>query len=94
MKRLNYRTIEGYQPQKPKLVDLTSSSTAVYLRRNIEEVPTYDKEGNPTGGTHWRYDEAILTPVEYEDYLADVQSPSVELIMQTLSDMQLQIDEL
>lgn len=91
---VKYKEVEGFQKEKPKTVDLTSSSTLVYLRRNIVVVPTLDADGNDLGTTHWKYEEASLTPQEYEAYLADVQSPSMELIMQTLSDMQLQIDML
>jgi len=51
-------------------------------------------EGKPTGEMHYRYDEAILTATEYEEFLGDIQSPSTEGIMQVLSDIQLAIDSL
>lgn len=91
---VKYREVEGFQKEKPKTVDLTSSTTLVYLRRNIVTVPTLDAEGHDLGTTHWKYEEAGLTPQEYEEFLADTQSPSMEILMQTLSDMQLQIDSL
>ena len=92
--QVNYRNIDGYQESKPKTVDLTSAPGKVYLRRNIISVPNVNEEGEIAEGTHWNYDEALLTADQYEEYLGDVQSPSIELIMQTLSDLQLQIDEL
>ncbi|MDD2954580.1 MAG: hypothetical protein PHC95_15755 [Parabacteroides sp.] len=80
--------------QKPKAVDLSSSATRVYLRKNIISVPNVDADGNELTTTHWNYDEANLTPEEYEEYMAELENPSTQLIMQTLSDLQLQIDEL
>lgn len=65
---MEYKIVEGFQPERPLEIDETSSRTTVYLRRNIEEVPNMDADGNPSEGTHWRYEEAQLTKEEYKIY--------------------------
>lgn len=65
---MEYKTVEGYQSERPFEIDEISSKTTVYLRRNIEEVPNIDTDGNPSEGTHWRYEEAQLTKEEYKIY--------------------------
>ncbi len=84
MKELQWKQHEGFQAERPLEEDTTSSPTTVYLRRNIEEVPNVDPDGQETGGTHWRYDEAELTLEEYWQYTVD----------QNQIDMQSQIDYL
>lgn len=65
-----YRKSEGSQAEKPKAIDTTSSSTVVYLRKNIQqEEREYDGEKVKL----WVYDEAILTHDEFEEYMAEVQ---------------------
>ena len=62
---MEWKQIEGYQTERPAEVDTTSSRSTVYLRRNIEEVPNVDQDGEETGGTHWRYEE---TGIAKEDF--------------------------
>lgn len=52
---------------RPDEVDITSSKTVVYLRRNIvekERETDTDGEARP----YYEYDEAKLTKAEYEEY--------------------------
>lgn len=49
----------------PEIVDETSSPSTVYLRKDITEVTKEDE-------TFYQYKEAKLTPIEYEQYLANV----------------------
>ena len=77
-----YNIVESYQEKRPEEVDLTSSKTKVYLRRNITEVPNTESAGN-----HWRMEEAELTREEYEQYISDLQSPMYELLMQRSNDI-------
>lgn len=65
---MNYRTVEGFQPDKPKELDTESSSTTVYIRRNIQQIPNTDMNGDITDGFHWQYEEAQLTKDEYKIY--------------------------
>lgn len=71
MKELQWKVHEGFQEERPLDEDTISSPTTVYLRRNIEEVPNVDTEGEETGGTHWRYEEAELTLDEYWQYCVE-----------------------
>jgi hypothetical protein len=92
---MTYKQVESYADQKPDEVDTTSSSTTVYLRKNIQEVSNSDQDGNDTDGTHWRMEEAQLTHEQYQEYLkskemadmmAEASSGQNEEIMQALSD--------
>lgn len=61
---MEWKQVEGYQPERPKEVDAESSPTTVYLRRDIESVPNVE-DGVETEGTHWQYEEAQLTKEEF-----------------------------
>lgn len=84
---MEYRTVEGFQTEKPKTIDTESSKTTVYLRKNIVSVPNVDMDGLETDGTHWQYDEAQLTKEEYETY-TEIQSA----VQESSEEMQSQID--
>lgn len=73
---MTFRTVEGFQTEKPLEIDEISSSTTVYIRKDITEVPNIDMDGKETGGTHWRYEEAQLTKDEYKTYqeIVDITS--------------------
>ena len=62
-----YEHHEGSQAERPLEVDTISSSTVVYLRKNIEQI-TREDEMSGEEVTLWSYDEAELTPEEYDDY--------------------------
>ena len=84
--QISYRLTKGSQPTKPSAVDMTSSPTVVYLRRNIERITEVDEEGNET--YLWRYEEAKLTPKEYEDYLEEASSLTMQTLMQQTNELQ------
>ena len=67
----------------PQLVDITSSPTTVYLRKNVQEVKVEDVE---TGNTHteYRYDEAVISKDEYIDMLHAQISDVEEVIADML----------
>ena len=52
----------------PQLVDITSSPTTVYLRKNIKAVEVED-EMTGSNRTEYRYDEAAVSKDEYIDIL-------------------------
>ncbi len=89
MVRVVYRTVEGFQETKPLAIDLTSSKSGVYLRKDFRIVNNEDESGQ-----HWEYKEAYLTLEEYQEYLNEKESVTLTTVMQTLSDIQMQIDEL
>lgn len=55
---------EGYM-ETCEPVDTTSSKTKVYLRKNIRRETREDDQGTVE---FWAYDEAVLTPEEYEQF--------------------------
>ena len=67
---IRYEYHEGTQSVKPLAVDTVSSATAVYLRRNIEQVIKTDPESGEKTAV-WRYEEAKLTLPEYEEYKSE-----------------------
>jgi hypothetical protein len=63
---MNYHKSSG--DEYPKLVDITSSPTTVYLRKNIRAVEFTDDMTGETK-TEYQYEEAIITKDEYMDIL-------------------------
>lgn len=74
-----YTHHEGSQVTKPAAIDTTSSKTAVFLRKNIEQITRQDEQSGEEV-TLWSYDEAKLTNAEYTAYLAEDTAAKVEYI--------------
>lgn len=70
--------VEGSQTEKPAQLDITSSSVYVYMRRNIVQKISTDEEG--VKRKFWSYEEAKLTPEEYEQYVGEINSPTYQAI--------------
>lgn len=54
---------------KPAELDTTSSKAFVYVRKNFEEVPSLDENGEQTG-THWEFDETEIPKEDWAIYEA------------------------
>lgn len=80
---LIYKTVRGSQQERPAERDLTSSPDKVYLRRNIERITETDSMGSGPIQL-WQYDEAILTPEEYQEYKAEIENAGQQQIMEKL----------
>lgn len=89
MVRVEFKWVEGFQEERPLAIDLTSSKCGVYLRQNFKIVNNEDLSGQ-----HWKYQEAFLTLEEYQEYVNEKEGVVLTTIMKTLSDIQLQIDDL
>lgn len=89
MVRVEFKWVEGFQEERPLAIDLTSSKCGVYLRQNFKIVNNEDRSGQ-----HWKYQEAFLTLEEYQEYVNEKEGVVLTTIMKTLSDIQLQIDDL
>ena len=67
----------------PQLVDITSSPTTVYLRKNVQEVEVENPDTKETH-TEYHYDEASLTKDEYiallQAQIADVEETVAEIL--------------
>lgn len=86
---IKYVEVEGYMEEKPAAVDHVSSPHYVYLRKNIEEVENKDGEG-----MHWKYEEAQLTLEEYQEYIAMMQAPDHQAVMQKQNELELLMYEI
>ena len=67
----------------PQLVDITSSPTTVYLRKNV----TSEEVENPeTKGTHteYRYDEVAISKDEYINMLHEQQEVTDEALQELI----------
>ena len=67
----------------PQLVDITSSPTTVYLRKNIKAV---DVEDEMTGNTRteYHYDEAAISKDEYINTLHEQQEVTDEALQELI----------
>ena len=67
----------------PQLVDITSSPTTVYLRKNIKAV---DVEDEMTGNTRteYHYEEAAITKDEYINMLHEQQEVTDEALQELI----------
>lgn len=54
---------EAISDDSPKLIDLTTSPTTVYLRKNVQKKNVKDDKG--VERTEYHYQEKELTPIEY-----------------------------
>ena len=67
----------------PVLVDITSSPTTVYLRKNVTEVEVTDPVTEETH-TEYHYDEAMMTKDEYisllHEQVADVEEVLADML--------------
>jgi hypothetical protein len=73
---------------KPEDYDTTSSPTTVYQRRNVKDV-TLQGDDDAPGVAGWEYEERQLTRDEYNAQQAELESPATQMIMQTLSAIEL-----
>lgn len=79
-----WRTVTG--DNKPEALDMASSPSTVYERRNIKE-ETYQEEnamqGTTETKTRWTYEEREMTPAEY------AAAQTMQRIMQAISDSEM-----
>lgn len=67
----------------PQLVDITSSPTTVYLRKNVTSEEVENPETNETH-TEYHYDEAAISKDEYitllHEQIADVEEVLADML--------------
>ena len=81
----DWKTVHG--ENAPLELDTVSSVTTVYQRRNIHEYYPVGPEGETSTTPAWEYEERTMTQEEY----AMLQSPMMRTLMQTMSDLEVQI---
>lgn len=79
---MEWRKSTGTQTQQPAVLDLTSSPSTVYIRKNITKATVRDAEGVKI--PVWKYDEAAISRDEYEKNEA-IYSELVVMIEQAAS---------
>lgn len=84
-----WKTVKGTMTEEPKAVDMTTSPTTVYERRNIKKVVVKDNENN--GVEMWEYEERQMSIEEYEGLQNALETPAMQLVMQTISNLELSI---
>lgn len=67
----------------PQLVDITSSPTTVYLRKNIKAVDVEDEMAGNTR-TEYHYDEAAISKDEYINMLHEQQEVTDEALQELI----------
>lgn len=86
--QIKWQKSEGTQEAKP--LEVESCKTCVFLRKDIRQVTV---QGSIDEETHtvWQYQEAILSHLEYNQYVDEMNSPSFKEIMMMLNDIQADI---
>ena len=64
----DWRKVTGTQTERPKEVDMESSPTTVYMRRNIEQIEK-KQENAEEKVKEWQYEEKEMSRAEYESML-------------------------
>lgn len=66
----------------PEELDMDSSPTTVYIRRNIREVERTDDigEGEPVTRTVYVYEEAKLSHADYAIYCEEINTANIDYI--------------
>lgn len=81
----DWKEVFGTEESQPLEIDVLSSPTTVYERKNVRQVTIVNEDGTEVTG--WLRDERELTKAEYDE----MNSPATQLIMQQLSSMELDI---
>lgn len=75
--------------EEPKAIDMTTSPTTVYERRNISKVTVEDENGSVD---MWEYEERQMTIEEYESMQNALETPAMQTIMQAISSIELAVE--
>lgn len=63
-----WKLAENSSDIKPAEIDRESSSSVVYVRKDFEEVPNVDPEGQEAEGHHWRYLECAVPKDDWDAF--------------------------
>lgn len=74
----DWRYVMGSQKDRPEEMDMKSSPTTVYLRKNIEKVEQKGRDGEII--TSWTYEEKEMTVEEYRQMMLMKQVAKEEAI--------------
>lgn len=82
----DWKTVHDSRAEQPPVIDMTTSETTVYERKNIrQETTTGPMEGETV--TEWVYEEREYTRAEYDMLV----SPAIQGVQCALSEIELAI---
>ena len=82
----DWKTVHDSRAEKPPVIDMTTSETTVYERKNIrQETTTGPMEGDTV--TEWVYEQREYTRAEYDMLV----SPAIQGVHCALSEIELAI---
>ena len=82
----DWKTVHDSRAEQPPVIDMTTSETTVYERKNIrQETTTGHMEGETV--TEWVYEEREYTRAEYDMLV----SPAIQGVQCALSEIELAI---
>lgn len=76
---------EGTQTERPEDLDVTSSATTVYQRRNQKQEERENQDG--TKELIWTYEEMEMSREEYDRGQAELASPLALALMQSNTEL-------
>lgn len=85
-----WKTVRGSMTEEPKAIDMTTSPTTVYERKNIAKVTVEDDENGSV--EMWEYEERQMTIEEYEQMQNALETPAMQTIMQAISSIELAVE--
>lgn len=84
-----WKTVKGTMSEEPKTVDMTTSPTTVYERRNIKKVTVQDDEKKDM--EMWEYEERQMSIEEYETLQNALETPAMQTVMQAIANLELSV---
>lgn len=77
--------------EQPEEIDMTSSAKVVYERRNIKQEAVKNVVTSNEETLHWTYEQRVWPREEYLRMQQELESPVTRAIMQSISNLELQI---
>ena len=87
-----WKTVQDSRKERPEEIDTTSSSNVVYERRNIRRETVAVANGETeTTMEQWIYEQSTWLREDYMRMQQELDSPATRAIMQSISDLQLEV---
>ena len=87
-----WKTVQDSRKEQPEEIDTTSSASVVYERRNIRRETVAVTNGETgTATEQWIYEQRVWLREDYMRMQRELESPATRAIMQSISDLQLEV---
>lgn len=88
----SWKAVQDSREAQPEEIDTTSSNSVVYERRNIKrEIVSVNAGEERQDVLMWTYEQRAWPREEYLRMQQDLESPATRAIMQSISDLQLEV---